>query len=369
MSAPTVNAPTLRQRLGRRAVKTVLDPLLRWRPLEDPAPGFSIILGVPWDLRHLLNVNLMFVARTDTRDLHRVQVVFDRPPRPGADEWITRARETFPDLPLSFRFHEPLSGWICNKVNVSTFYNSMNTVLGIRDCETRYVVLHDFDLYPLVPDYFTANVTALRERGLRFCGLERTHFEGLTDDDNILGTWALGIDVEWLRRNHRPIECFHAVTRLRDRLINLDPYSYLQTRTPQRGLIGTLDGRACCHVKNLCSTWLRFRKGVRPSFVWRLHYLWYLEYVGGYEENLRQALDAMRSAASARLEVGDFGVDFFDVHPTCANVLRDELERMETFLFGACRPIVREFVDAFAGFLERFGDARPVEQLALAARM
>jgi hypothetical protein len=328
--------------------------MLHWRPLEEPEPGFSIILGVPWDLRHLLPVNLEFVRRTDTTDLRQLHIIFDRRERPGAADLIDAVQRDFTDLPLTFRFYPHLSGRLVEKTNVSTFYNSMNTVLGLGDCTTRYAILHDFDLYPLVPNYFTDVVSAMRHRQLRFCGLETTPFDGLTPEDLILGTWCLGIDVQWLRANHRPIECFHKVAKVSGRLVNLDPYSYLQTKVPKRDLVRTIDGSACCHVKNLCSTYLRFVTGRWAKIVWRLHYVWYLEYLCGTDANFLAAMKAMQQADGSKLVVRDYDVDFAGTDPTCANVLRDELTRMETFLHGHCRPEVTEYVDAFEEFLTRW---------------
>src|SRR5204863_10015683 len=106
------------------------------RPLGDPDPGFAFVMGVPWGLLHLLPVNLRFIARRDLKDLRRIQVVFDRVRRKGADaeDVIREAREQFPSLPMTFRYHKPVSGRIIERVNVSTFYNSMNTVLALGEC-------------------------------------------------------------------------------------------------------------------------------------------------------------------------------------------------------------------------------------------
>jgi hypothetical protein len=354
---PSLAKAAPRRTYAREFVKAMLAPLLRWRPLTTPAPGFTIILGVPWDLRHLLPVNLQFVARTNVDELRELQVIFDRTPRSGAEALIWRCRSEYPQLPLTFRFHDRLTGWIVNRVHASKFYNSMNTVLGLRECTTRYAVLHDFDLYPLVPTHFTDILDGLRRRHLRFCALERTHFDGLTDDDNILGTWALGIDAQWLRATWRPVDCFHRVTIVNGRAIDLDPYSFVQTLTPERDVVSPLNRAACCHVQNLCSTYLRVKAGLRPHVVWRLHYLWYLEYLCG-ESSLSLATSAMRTASSARLKVGNAAAEFSDVHVTCANVLRDELGRMEIALFGQCRPEVAEYVDTFERYLQRFGNTR-----------
>src|SRR5215207_453290 len=138
------------RKLKRDAIKALLRPWLRWRPLDQPRDGFSIVLGVPWALRHLLPLNLQFVGRTDLGPLHRMHVVFDRVRQEGSEAFTASVAERFPRLPLSFGFHPPLIGHLVELVNQSKFYASMNWTLGLAQCETRYAVLHDFDLYPLV---------------------------------------------------------------------------------------------------------------------------------------------------------------------------------------------------------------------------
>lgn len=351
-----------RHRLGREGVKFALRHELRWRPMENPLGGFSIVLGVPWDLRHLLPVNLQFVDQTNLEGLRDLFVVFDRRQREGGEELMRAVRERFPDLPITFLFYEPRPGRIIERVNISTFYNSMNTITALQRCRTRYAILHDFDLYPLDPEYFRRVVDSMGSRELRFSGLELTHFDGLTDDDAIIGTWCLGIDVAWLRENWKPIHCFHRSARLDGREVNLDPYSWIQTKTPERALADGIDAGSCCHVRNLCSTFLRFVSGDPFKPVWRLHYLWYLEELSGEEGKIDAVTRAMDAANSSILTVDDRAINFADTRVTCANVLRDELERMEGALFGSVRGETTEFIDAFARFLAQFGDSERLDE-------
>ena len=355
-----MTAHPLRQRIGREIVKHALATIHCWHPLRTPTAGFSIILGVPWDLRHLLSVNLQFVAKTDLSQLGKLFVVFDRRERTEMAEIETRMRREFPTLPLEFVCYPPAAGWLIEKVHVSTFYNSMNTTLAIGRCKTKYAVLHDFDLYPLRKDHFTSIVDAMRGNTWRFSGHELTHFDGLEDQDRQIGTWTLGIDVEWLRKHYRPIDCFHRVTRHRERLFNLDPFAWIQFQTPARGLTSGFDDTQFCHVKNLCSTYLRFLKRAPLQVAWRLHYLWYLEVLSGDAGRLAEVATAMDECTDGVLHVDQYPADFRLTHASCGNVLRNELMAMEGFLFGAIRPEVSQYLDAFDRFVHRCGDATEI---------
>lgn len=348
------------QKIKRGVLKSILSPLLTWRPLENPLEGYSIILGVPWALRHLLPVNLEFVQKTDIDQLHRIHIVFDRPEQDGGNEFMAIMRESFPKLPMTFRFHPPVAGKIVERINQSKFYASMNWTLGLSQCETRYAVLHDFDLYPLKPNYFTSMIAALGDRQLRFTGLELTHFDGLNDTHGLIGTWALGIDVAWLRQNFRPIDCFHAVEKINGRYFDLDAFTFIESRTPERALVDVVTAKDAAHVRNLCSTYLRFNKRESVDVVWRLHLMWYLDSLCSHTDRLNQIINLMDAAQSPFLQVEEITVDFAPTHVTCANVLRDELLPMERFLFGQPRPLVLDFADSFERFLWRHGQTNQI---------
>lgn len=326
-----------------------------WPKLRDAEPGYSIILGVPWSLRHLLNVNLAFIAKTDSPSLRRIQVVFDRRKKPEADEIIRRARMEFPDLPLDFAFYGPIRGAIIERVDVSTFYNSMNCVTALSRIETTHAILHDFDLYPVIPEYFESVYQKQVAEKWHFCGLEQTFFDGLTSEDMILGTWCLGMDVAWLRNERRPHEVFHRMGYVNGKQVNLDPFSWLETQTSARGLVGSIDESAACHVRNLCSTHLRFISGRPAKVVWRLHYLWYLEHLAGDSSRMIASTRAMQGATDGWLRIEGYEADFSATDVTCADILARELERMEQAMYGSMRVEVADFADAFLAFLSAHG--------------
>lgn len=344
----------LRNVIGREAAKKALSPLLRWgrpRPgqLKD---GWSLILGAPWDLRSILDVNLMFLDRVDRAGLSAIHVVFDRMHRPGMDQVAEGARRRWPDLPLRFHHYRGMAGRVVEKIDVSTFYNSMNCSIAIAAIDTQYAVLHDFDLYPLRPDHFTRLVDRMSTDSLHFCGVERTRYDGLEESDNVLGTWGLGMDVGWLRSNWKPIDIFHRVEKIRGEMVMLDPFASVMLRTDKRALVADPSDEDFCHVRNLCSTYLRFTRKQPVKIAWRLHYLWYLESLSDHR-SLLPIIEQMAAATGRCLSVDGTEQDFAGVDPTCANVLRDELSRMDAVIHGEVRPETRTFVDGFADFLLR----------------
>lgn len=351
----------LLQKFQRDAVKLLLGRMLKWAPPQEQRDGHTIVLGTPWMLRELLPVNLRFLQRMDNEELDRINIVFDRPPQPDGERFVEQTRETFSDLPLHFQFHAPRPGKLIQKVNRSKFYASMNWYLGLNATRTRYAVLHDFDLYPYSPDFFVKIVNAMRENDLRFSGAEHTHFDGLRDGDKLIGTWELGVDARWLRETYRPVDCFHAVTKVNNRWVDLDAFSAIQSRTPQRALAEGAGDQNFAHVKNLCSMYLLYAEGKPAHVAWRLHFLWYLQAIEAGEQSLEDVIASMENATDANLESRGRPVDFSAIHVTCADVLRREVTPMEQALFGGVRPSIERYIDVFRSFLERFGDTNPIE--------
>ena len=343
------------RRAAIEAGRLMITLLLRWKPMAEAVEGYSLMLGVPWDLRHLLPVNLRFIQATKSIRLVDINVVFDSGYQPEMDAIEKSCKDSFPGLPLRFHHYNAPHAAVVRRLDTANFYNASNCALGLSVCKTRHMIVHDFDLYPTRPDYFEKVYDAIYGRKLRFCGLEHTHVDGMTDADNLMGTWCLAVDAEWIRKNYRPVDIFHRIVKLDGKLIHLDPFSQIQLETPERGAVETIDGEACCHVRNLPSTYLMLVRGRQPKIVWRLHYLWYLEDLSDGGERLPEVILAMDACEDGHLKTRGHEVDFNGVDKTCANVLRDDLTRMEGALFGEPREHVLGYIDSFQRFLERWG--------------
>jgi hypothetical protein len=344
-----------KRRITRKFLKHLVSPLIHWEATNDVQPGYSIVLGTPWNLRELLAVNLKFVESQDLHGLVRVYVVFDRRETSGAGNFIESTKNQFANLPIDFSFHPTLLGRLLEKINQSKFYASTNWCLGLSKCRTKYAIMHDFDLYPLQKNFFRSIFETMKEKKLRFSGAEFTHYDGLSNEDRLIGTWELGVDAEWLRSKFRPIRCYHSVAKVNNRYVDLDAFSEIQSQTPERELAPQLCEQSFAHVRNLCSTYLRFVSGDPVNIAWRLHLLLYLWSLTRGEEFLNRYTSQMKVAATSSLMIEDQTVDFSKEHFTCANVLRTQVSMMEKSLYGEVRPTVERFMAASSDFFDQFG--------------
>ena len=354
--------------ISRETAKLALRPFLGWGDSPEPEqaiPGYSIVVGVPWLIRHLLPVNLHFVNLLELDNLVDIHLVFDRAPRDGAETLISELRTTYPHLPLRFHFFDRALGRIVEPINSAGFYCATAWCTGLRESRSTHVVLHDFDMYPLVPDYFERiYLTAVRQN-LRFCGIDFLTYDGITEQDRIVCTWSLGIDRQWLKQTHRLIDCYHG-SRIHDgQLIHADPFTNLQLKTPPRDIVESWDRKPRSHVSNLCSTVLELVKDSKRVHVgWRLPYLWYLESVHLSDQELAENADGlvrqMRSSRNGQLTIGPYSGDYSNVHASGSNSLKEEIEVMEIAVHSRVRPQIESVLTEFENFLLTHGDSSPI---------
>lgn len=354
--------------LARAAANAAIGRTLSWPEGRLAQDGYEIIISAPWALRDIAGINLAFIERADLRGLRAVHLVFDRPQPPGGAEIAASLAADHRDLPLSVRFLSPAAGRVTRLARSSAVYHGACCLTALAHARSRRIILHDYDLYPVDRDIFTR--IAERLDTTEVCGHEHTNFDGLTPADNILGTWNLGLDLEQLRGRFRPGDCLKARGVVGDRYRRLDPFTFIQSRTPRRALIPG-PRRVFCHVTNLGSTLTQLRRGDQPAIAWRLHYLAYLRYLAGQPDSLRTLLSQMTVPNGPALTFEGYTIDFSATDPTCAGYLREDLKAMELCLYGRIQPEIEAFTAAFAEFLRRysrFGAEPPVVQTPARAR-
>ena len=128
-------------RIRRTALRGLLRPLLRWQPMPDPQPGYSILIGCTAPLAAMLGANLQLLARQDLADLDRIIIVFDRPADQIAYPVERVMRERFASLPLEFHFYPPLRAKLFGALRVPWIYSWASWVQAMNACRTRYALL------------------------------------------------------------------------------------------------------------------------------------------------------------------------------------------------------------------------------------
>ena len=351
--------------MKRFVMNRMLASLLRWRPMVNAEDGYTVVVTCPWVMHHLLAVNLRFLTRMRLDHAVQIRVMIDRPRNAQTEAFAREMAAGFPGLPLAFDYYGPVLSALLERIKRPKANCTASWGIALARCRTRWVILQDFDLYPVRAGVFEDLFAEAKRRGLRFVAPEVTRFGGLRASDRVLGTWQLCLDAAWVRERFRLIDIAHVNGRVDGRRVALDHFGVIQLATEARDLAESVSREDYIHVTQLVGSYVDWRNNQRVRVRWRLHYLRYLESLideDGPAKSLVPLTEAMASAEDGVLEFGGRLIDFAGEHVTCANVLRRDVTRMEQAMYGRVRPEVARFVEAFEGFLGRYGDARPVRR-------
>lgn len=330
-------------------------PLLRWQqPHKQKIDAYSIIVAVPHVLKDLLPLSLRFIRHTMRANLHQIILCFDRPNFYHDEKLIALCNVNYPDLPLKFCYLPTASGLLATFIDRSKFYASLAWVTGLDECQTRYAIIHDFDLFPVLDRYFDHMYEILKSREMYVLGREWTDFGGLQEADCIYGSWGLGLNVEWIVQSFRPIDCFHRIDNFKGTKIDFDPFCWIQSKTSRRCSIETHDDDFV-HFVNIVSTYQRWMTGQKMQPEHCLHSAFYLLDLVGFGPGIKSITDKMLDARSGVFSIDDRIIDFSYTNIDCARVVDHKICRLEKLLFGFIRKPVIDYIREFYDFLQRHG--------------
>ncbi|MEQ9453077.1 MAG: hypothetical protein RLN76_00615 [Phycisphaeraceae bacterium] len=219
----------LAQRVRWTATRAALRPLIRWKPIDAPRLGYSMIIGVTRPLAPLLNLQLQLIDAQNRSGLEDIILVFDTS--------LSKVRSTleplverFAHLPLRLVGYNPIQAAVLHGIGWSKCFSWASWCLGLARVQSRHAMLHDFDAFLLDPEFLAHRHRLIRERDTQFLGVERYSHPPVLASDGLVGTWEMMFDAAWVRRNARPIDVFNQRSLLYDRTVDLDTFHALQAR-------------------------------------------------------------------------------------------------------------------------------------------
>ena len=120
-------------------LRTAIRPLIRWRPLPDPEPGYSVVIGCKSSLAGMLGVNLQLLGRQRRDHLREVIVVWDCGRSAQMIELEARLRSAIGDLPVRFLYYSPLQVRVTSAIQWGWVYSWLSWCAGLSIVRTRYV--------------------------------------------------------------------------------------------------------------------------------------------------------------------------------------------------------------------------------------
>lgn len=334
-------------RMQRAALRTLLRPLVSWRPMAAPLEGYSVVLGCTKPLAEMLSANLLMLSRQDLSHLGEVIVVIDCLRDALPEGFERKLRERYPDLPLRVMCYSPRQVKVAGMIGWAWVYSWMSWCIGIAAAQTRYVVLHDFDAMLIRPDVLRERYEQLRHQPIDYLGVRYYSGNGVMDSDGLVTTFEMMFDCSFVRHHFRPIDLFNQVCRWRGRTVDFDTFLYAQSRLGRTEVMPLEEGDMVHPSQMICQfTELMNGRELNPTRSSLLLIPYFLS-VGG--SNV-----LMQSITRQLSRNGNGGVvDFYGAHLhlgrlslTHAQWLAMQAQRLEEALHGSVRSGVRAYFNA-----------------------
>lgn len=341
----------------RAVLRAVLAPLVKWKPIELPEEGYTIIIGAHGDLPSLLIANLRCLCRVDLSGLKQVIVVFDRPRAEMAVDVEALAADEFAGLPLTFLYYTARQRFVSRAINWGWVNSWMSWCKGIAAVRTRYAMLHDFDAMLLSPDFVESRYRAIRDRDVAYLGVRYYEGNGVEPADELVTTFELMFDAAYVRDTLKPIDVFNHVRVFNGRTVDFDTFLEAQSRGGAKDTIAAnLDDMV--HPSQMICQYVMHMTGDRrlPLASNNLMLLPYFLFVGGDERTLNDMTEQMARPSN--------GVKLFGkpaspsaLAPAHRAWLVKQACHLECALVGKVRPEVAAYFKAMGAELEVQGDA------------
>ena len=339
-------------RLQRLPLVLLLRTLIRWGPMKDPEPGYTVIIACNYNLRTILDTVLQLIARQDTTNLKELMVAFELTERQFPESFKRGILERFPGLPITFLTYGPMQSFWARAIDWPWLYSWMSWVKGISLSRTRYVLIHDYDALPIRRDFYEDRYRRMRELGQTFLGVSPYLSNGMVPEDGLASTWELMIDAQAIRARFHPVDIFNRVGRLKDRLVEFDTFLYAQTQIGPTTISPVELPADLVHLGQVISQHTQVLNG-RQKVAECLLFIPYMMYVAGSGEAMQATIEALQDGKWPLITYFGKVVDLSKLDRPLAEWMTLLAEQVELTLVGEVRLEVREYFSAIQHFAAR----------------
>lgn len=321
-----------------------LKDLVCWSPLEDPAPGYTIVIGCVTELSGLALANLKTLERCDLSGAAEILLVFDRPL--SQVDVLSRLPEAVAGRPVRTLGYTQQQDRVARRIGWGWVYSWMSWSIGVGASRTRAVILHDLDAMPLSGDLFARLNASFQSSNAIFQGVRPYSGNGFTEADGFVTTYEMFLDAEVLRSKAEAIEAFSRFGRRGEDWVDYDTFLYLEERLGSAELY-PLGAEELFHPSQLLCQYTDHLNAPHrlPAGGGNLVLLPYLLHLGGEEGPFYEALEALKGGSN-RIPLRAKMLRLEGASPEQLTWQRVQVERLELFLFGVVRPEIADWLNA-----------------------
>lgn len=343
----------LRAWTSRAVLRTALRTAMpRWsrhrsRHAAVDEDGYTLLIGVPWQLWELIEIPLLALRRARREHGRETILVVDTTAAVLAarygDSAADAVRERYRELNVRVLFYNNWQRAVTRCIGWNWVDCWLTWAIGLDAARTRWVMLHDFDAVVVDPDFVERQYTMARQVGPgAFVGIERDEHHQTGGTREVLATVELMLDVAEIRRRFAPVDLFNRVRRLDDgRRVECDILRDVQLRMDRsRGVLHKLNVEQLVHPSQVVSQWRKLHAAAAhgaapfaPDRYTPLFIVPYFRYVGGNDQPMRELT---RQIASGRRPLDLEGCPLDPARLDAQGVawIAQQIERLDRYLTG-----------------------------------
>ena len=346
------------KRLKRIPMELAIRKLASWNSDGGFSEGYSVAIACMHELSAVAIANLKLCSRMNHARLGELILVFNCP----VDQIPAAVTQAVLEAPASMRIrlvgYDPVQQRVARRINWGWVYSWLSWSLAIGQSTSKALIIHDLDAMPLDPDFFEQVYDGWKVSRPQFCGIRRYRGNGIDERMNLVTTFELTLDAEYLRRNWRPFDLFNKLRLVDGRVIDFDTMLYVQWKSPARE-VRPIEESKLVHPAQLICQYTDLASG-RANFQGRNHslpMLAYFLYLGGDAGPMTSSQSGLDAEGSNSISM--FGrTAFIDgVKPETWAWIEKQIRRVEKASFGVTRPEVESYLQ---GIIRRAGSQRTV---------
>jgi hypothetical protein len=328
----------------RAGMRTLIRPLVSWKPMAAPKDGYTILIGCTQRLVSMIWANLSMLDRCDMAGCDGVLIGIDCVPGELGIDLEAKAKQVAPNLNVTFLYYTPTQARITRLINWGWVYSWLNWSKGISQTRTKYAFLHDFDALLLNPAIMRERWELIRSMGVEYLGHSYYDGHGVSPADKMVTTFELMFDAEHVRRNHRPIELFNTMARFKGRRVEFDTFLNAQSKGGTRFSTPILP-HEMVHPSEMIVQFVDFNAGRdRTPAKNNLMMIPYYQALGG-DFGLLDDLSAQMKSGKRVVTLWGRPLDLSRMSWVHADWLRGLGFQVEAHVVGGVRPAVRDYFE------------------------
>jgi hypothetical protein len=339
-------------------ITVLIRNLTSWKPMDEPLPGYSVVLSCMKSLAPVAVANLRLCAQQDATRLHEMIVVFDCLVEDIPPEVVDVVGEISSKITVRLCGYNKRQVSVSRRINWGWVYGWLSWAIAIGQARTRTIILHDLDAMPVDPKLFERLYDHWLEAGAEFCGISLYLANGVTADMNLVRTYEMAMDAAYVRERFRPFDLFNKFRLVDGRLVNFDTCLYPQWQSPRRA-VRSIDEAWLVHPSLLIGHFVELVSGRSNlnNVNHALPVLPYFLYLGGDVKPLEDVGPQIVETGARSVSVFGRKLGIDGVTPGQWAWMEKQIRRTEQSLFGGTRPEIKEYL---RGFEERAGAQRTV---------